>query len=44
MQIEPVLRAVIEKGLDQIDGEKGPYYERAVARADLARWKGSPWR
>lgn len=40
-QIEPVLRAVIEKGLDQLDIEKGPYYDRAVARADLKRWTGA---
>lgn len=38
-QIEPVLRVLLERGLDDLDAEKGPYYDRAVARADLARWK-----
>lgn len=41
-QIEPVLRVVLERGLDGIDAEKGPYYDRAVARAaDLTRWKAA---
>jgi len=38
-QIEPVLRVILERGLDGIDPAKGPYYDRAVARADLARWR-----
>jgi alanine dehydrogenase len=38
-QIEPVVRAIVEKGIDLLDPEKGPYYERATARADVARWR-----
>ncbi len=37
-QIEPVLRVILERGLDGIDPEKGPYYDRAVGRADISRW------
>ena len=37
-QIEPVLRVVVERGLDKVDHEKGPYYDRAVGRADVRRW------
>ena len=39
-QIEPVLRAVVESGLDNLDLEKGRFYDRATARADLKNWKG----
>lgn len=42
-QVEPVLRALIEKGLDALDPEKGPYYERATARASLIHWKERRW-
>ena len=38
-QIEPVLRVLVERGLDAIDPEKGTIFERAVARADLHRWR-----
>lgn len=38
-QIEPVLRVVVERGLDAIDVEHGTIFERAVARADLYRWR-----
>jgi alanine dehydrogenase len=37
-QLEPVLRVVVERGLDRIDPIRGPYFDRAVARADLHRW------
>lgn len=37
-QIEPVLRAVVATGLDQLDPQRGPYHERATSRADVARW------
>jgi alanine dehydrogenase len=40
-QIEPVLRAIVETGLERLDPETGPYYERATARADVARWSES---
>lgn len=38
-QIEPVLRVLFEPGLAKIDADTGTFYERAVARADLSRWK-----
>ena len=38
-QIEPVLRVVFEKPVDELDEEGGPYYERAVARAEVMRWR-----
>lgn len=41
-QIEPVLRVLLERGLDAIDPVQGPYYDRAVARAaDLTRLKAA---
>lgn len=41
-QIEPVLRAIVATGLDALDPSKGPYYDRATARADVARWRRVP--
>jgi alanine dehydrogenase len=38
-QIEPVLRVVFEKSIDAWDPDHGQYYERAVARAELSRWR-----
>jgi alanine dehydrogenase len=38
-QVEPVLRVVLERGLEQIDPFKGPFFDRAVARADSTRWR-----
>jgi len=38
-QVEPVLRVIVERGLDAIDAEHGSFFERAVARADLQRWQ-----
>jgi alanine dehydrogenase len=38
-QIEPVLRVVLERGLDRVDPLKGPFFDRAVARADSTRWR-----
>ena len=38
-QIEPVLRCVVGKGIDKLDPQRGTYYDRAVARADIARWR-----
>jgi alanine dehydrogenase len=37
-QVEPVLRAVVERGLENLDSAQGPYYERATSRATLAYW------
>ncbi|HEX6230922.1 MAG TPA: hypothetical protein VF029_04365 [Actinomycetota bacterium] len=39
-QIEPVLRVVLERPVETWDPETGPYYERAVARAEVSRWQG----
>lgn len=38
-QVEPVLRVVVERRLENVDHEKGPYYDRAVGRATTTRWK-----
>jgi alanine dehydrogenase len=42
IQVEPVLRVLLEKDLDSIDAATGPYYERAVARAEVFRWRPTP--
>jgi hypothetical protein len=38
-QVEPVLRVLLEKPVEGWSVEHGHYYERAVARAELARWR-----
>jgi len=38
-QVEPVLRVILERSLDELDLENGSYYERAVARAEVSRWR-----
>jgi alanine dehydrogenase len=38
-QIEPVMRVVLERPIAEWDPEDGPYYERAVARAEVSRWR-----
>jgi alanine dehydrogenase len=38
-QIEPVMRVILERPIDELDGEMGSYYERAVARAEVSRWR-----
>jgi len=38
-QLEPVLRVLVEKGVDGLDGTTGHYFERAVARAEVTRWR-----
>lgn len=38
-QVEPVLRVLVERGLDAIDPRHGTFFERAVSRADLHRWR-----
>lgn len=36
-QVQPVLRILLER--DQWDAVKGPYYERAVAQAEVSWWR-----
>ena len=36
-QVQPVLRVVVER--DEWDPDDGPYYERAVARAEVSWWR-----
>jgi alanine dehydrogenase len=38
-QVEPVLRVIMERPLESWDPEHGHYYERAVARGELTRWR-----
>ncbi|MDQ3264136.1 MAG: hypothetical protein M3Y59_10805 [Myxococcota bacterium] len=38
-QIEPVLRALVATGVENLDPDKGPFYERATARAELKHWR-----
>lgn len=38
-QIEPVLRVLLERPFEEWDVETGPYYERAVARAEVSTWQ-----
>jgi hypothetical protein len=42
-QIEPVLRAVVDRGVAALDPRIGPYYERATARASSTHWQDAPW-
>jgi len=38
-QIEPLLRVLLERDLETLDPDQGPFFDRAVARAELRRWK-----
>jgi alanine dehydrogenase len=38
-QVEPFLRVILERPLDAWDEVHGPHDERAVARAELGRWR-----
>lgn len=38
-QLQPVLRVLVEKGVDHLDAETGTFFERAVARAEVSRWR-----
>ena len=40
-QIEPVLRVILERPIDGWDAVGGSYYERAVARAEVSRWRAA---
>ncbi len=40
-QVEPILRVLIEESLDALDPLRGRFFERAVARADVNRWKSA---
>jgi alanine dehydrogenase len=37
-QIEPVMRIIVERPVDEWNTQTGTYYERAVARAEVSRW------
>ena len=39
-QLRPIMRMIIEKGGAQNMRSKGVYFERAITRAMLSRWKG----
>lgn len=39
VQLQPVLRVLVEKGVDHLDASTGTYFERAVARAEVSRWR-----
>ncbi len=38
-QVEPVLRVILERPVEDWDESHGHYYERAVARGELSRWR-----
>jgi alanine dehydrogenase len=38
-QVEPVLRVILERPLEAWSLDHGHYYERAVARGELSRWR-----
>jgi alanine dehydrogenase len=38
-QMEPVLRVILERPMEDWDAAHGHYYERAVARGELSRWR-----
>lgn len=38
-QVEPILRVLLERPLDELDVVHGRFFERAVARADVNRWR-----
>ena len=40
-QVEPILRVLIEQPLDALDPVRGRFFERAVARADVNRWRSA---
>jgi alanine dehydrogenase len=40
-QLEPVLHVISDRPIEDWDGEHGSYYERAVARAELSRWRAA---
>jgi alanine dehydrogenase len=40
-QVEPVLRLILERPIDRWDADHGEYYERAVARGELSRWRAA---
>lgn len=40
-QVEPILRVLIERSLDSLDPDHGRFFERAVARADVNRWRST---
>lgn len=38
-QVEPVLRLILQRPMEEWDVEHGEFYERAVARGELSRWR-----
>ncbi len=40
-QIEPVLRVIAERPVEEWDVRSSKYYERAVARAEISRWRAA---
>jgi len=40
-QIEPVMRVILGRPIDEWDPKLGSYYERAVARAEVCRWRSA---
>jgi alanine dehydrogenase len=40
-QVEPVMRVILERPIDSWDPQLGSYYERAVARAEVSRWRAT---
>lgn len=38
-QCEPIFRVLLETSLDELDPVNGRFFERAVARADVNRWR-----
>lgn len=41
LQLEPVLRTLLETPIGRLDADEGRLYERAVARAEVSRWRAS---
>jgi hypothetical protein len=41
LQLEPVLRTLLETPVERLDAEQGRMYERALARAEVSRWRAS---
>ena len=37
-QVEPILRVLVERPLDDLRPDRGRYFEKVVAKADSSRW------
>ncbi|MCI4354194.1 MAG: hypothetical protein L3K06_02370 [Thermoplasmata archaeon] len=40
-EVQPVLRVLLETSVNRLDPEHGRLYERAVARAEVSRWRAA---